>query len=142
MWQDRFRAPTAIDLIEGIDKPVRATVVHARNTLVKDRDIQERVAWQGVWKWTLTYRHVSSPDRAWAYIVPDPAKPRVCVPMPDAALNLLPVKSTPKYVRESLAFAPVVDGVRWPVWDLPSRQQVDDVLGLLRSKLEAALELA
>lgn len=141
-WDDRFHAPAADDLIVGIEKQWRAAAAHARAVLLRDSDVEERVAWQGVWKWTLTYRHAVLPERAWAYVVPDPAKPRLCVPMSEAAVNALQIKKTPKFVRESLAFAAVVDGVRWPVWELQTRVQTDGILSLLESKLGVLTDLA
>jgi hypothetical protein len=139
VWDDRFHAPAANDLIVGIDKQWRSAVTHARAVLLRDEDIREQIAWQGVWKWTLTFRHAGVPERAWAYLIPDPAKPRLCVPMSEAAVDGLSVSKTPKFVRESLAFAPIVDGVRWPVWELQTRQQTDGILGLLASKHGALL---
>jgi hypothetical protein len=141
-WDDRFHAPKADDLMGGIEKQWRAAVVHARAGLRRDSDTSEEIAWQGVWRWTLTYRHASAPERAWAYIIPDPAKPRLCIPMTEAAVDVLVVERTPKFVREALAFAPMVDGVRWPVWELQTRRQTESILGLLECKLGAAEGMA
>ncbi|MBL9002506.1 MAG: hypothetical protein JNK25_15355 [Phycisphaerae bacterium] len=137
-WDDRFHTPSAGDLVSAVEKQWRTAFSHARECILRDADVSEVVAWQGVWKWTLTYRHVFFPERAWAYLIADPAKPRLCVPMSDVAIDGLNVAKTPKFVRESLAFAPIVDGVRWPVWDVQTRQLINGILGLLDAKTGCA----
>lgn len=138
VWEDRFNAPTAEELMRQIAKQWRSVAGFARTSLLDDSDVSEQVVWQGVWRWTLTYRHAGASEKAWAYLVPDPAKPRVCIPMSDSAIDLLPIRKTPKFIREALAFAPLIDSTRWPVWELQTRQQVQSLMALVTCKLEAA----
>lgn len=136
-WQDRFRTPTIDELVAGFNKQLAGAVNHARERLLATEGIKEEVSWQGVWRWTLVYR-IPGDDRAWAYIVMDPTKPRLAIPVPDELIAELPVKKLSKFVRDGLAHAPSVDGLRWAHWDIQGKTQADDILSLTEFKLSAA----
>ncbi len=72
---------------------------------------------------------------AGAYLVSGPSKPRLAVPVPDELITELPLKKLSKYVRDGLAHAPTVDGVRWAHWEVQGKTQVDDILSLAAYKL-------
>lgn len=127
VWQDRFHAPSVPRLLGGIMRGSIGPVEHLRAKLLAVENVHESIIWRGVWNWTLAYTHNGDAGPAWAYIVPDPAHPRVCVPFPDGLLGDLPTKKMSKTVRDALTHATTVDGVRWPTWDLTSKALGDDV---------------
>jgi len=91
-WENRFVPPSAAELVEGVTRSLRPSVSLVRKSLVAAGDVHERVQWQGVWKWTLVYEHAALLGRAWAFLVLEPGRPRLCIPMPEEALTDLLVR--------------------------------------------------
>lgn len=129
-WQDRFRAPSVAVLLEAVGRQHQPACEHARSRLTASGCVSETLAWRGVWNWTFVYACSQCPS-GFAFLIPDPTKPRLCVAVPDDALGEIPPKKLPRMVRDGLALAPAVDGTRWPVWDVTSKAQVDEVLCVL-----------
>jgi hypothetical protein len=137
-WMDRYKAPTVDELLSSFNKQLGGVVHHARERMLAIDGVKEEVSWQGVWRWTLVYRIPGEGERGWAYLVMDPSKPRLAVPVPDELISDLPVKKLSKFVRDGLAHAPTVDGVRWAHWEIQGKTQADDILSLAQFKLNAA----
>jgi len=105
---------------------------HARTKLGHIPNAAETIRWNGVWKWTLEYACASEPHPdAFAFLVPDPARPKICISIPDATVSGMDLRKLAKGVREVLAAAPAVDGVRWATWDLVSKSGVDEISGFI-----------
>lgn len=136
-WMDRYRTPTVNELVSAFNKQLTGVVNHARERMLAIDGVKEEVSWQGVWRWTLLYRIPGEADRVWAYLVMDPHKPRLAVPVPNDLISDLPVKKLSKFVRDGLAHAPTVDGVRWAHWEIQGKTQADDILSLAEFKLGA-----
>src|SRR5262245_20730328 len=136
IWTDRFRVPDADHLIASLPRQLAAVVEHARQSLIAADGATEEVVWQGVWRWTFVYRS-DGEHRGWAYLVPDPHKPRLAFPFPDGMIAELPLKKLSKFIRDGLAHAPVIDGVRWSQWELQYKAQVDDLMSLAEHRLSA-----
>src|SRR5690242_5530708 len=91
-WLDRFKAPTADEMLGAFNRQMQGALQHLREKLLAVEGVKEEVSWQGVWRWTLVYRIPGDGERGWAYLVLDPAKPRVSVPITDDIIAELPVK--------------------------------------------------
>jgi hypothetical protein len=139
-WMDRYRAPSFDELMAPFNKQNTTIIEHARAKLLAIEGLKEEVSWQGVWRWTLVYR-LASDERGWAYLVPNPTKPRIAVPVTDELIAELPMKKLSRLVRDGLVHAPTVDGVRWAQWELQSRTQTDEILSLAMHKLNGAKAL-
>jgi len=135
-WEDRFSTPSAASLIKSIDEPVFPAAEYARVKLLAVEGLREDVVWQGVWKWTLTYTHSADSDRGWIFLIPDPSRFRLSMPMSVDLIQELPLKKLSKFSRDALVHAPVVGRTRWPSWDVQTKTQVDDCLELARLKLQ------
>lgn len=127
-WADRFRTPTPQQLIAGVPASVRALAVAAREQLRKHPQASETLAWLGTWQWTMQFRTPSSNGVSWAYLILNPQRPQVCIPVHATTLAQLPAKDMPRSLREAIALAPAVDGVRWATWDLQSKSQVQTLV--------------
>src|SRR3954463_5798839 len=134
-WMDRFRTPTVDELFSPFNKQLGAVLEHIRTRVLEVEGAKEEISWQGVWRWTLVYRTPVEPERGWAYLVLDPAKPRLAVPIGDDLVSELPVKKLSKFVRDGLAHAPMVDGLRWAQWEVLTKTQADEILTLADFKL-------
>ena len=137
VWMDRFRTPTIDDLLGAFNKQLGGMLEHTREKLLDVEGVKEEVSWQGVWRWTLVYRMPGEGDRGWAYLILDPTKPRLAVPVTDELISDLPMKKFSKFVRDGLTHAPTVDGVRWAQWELQGKTQADEILALAELKLVA-----
>lgn len=130
-WPDRFREPTVEYLIEFLRRQNLPAFNQARTKLLALDGMHETIAWQGVWNWTIGYRMAGQSGSACAYLIPDPDKPRLCVPIAEHRLADLPTRKLSKIVREAILHAPAVNGDRWPVWAIQSKAQIDELLLLV-----------
>lgn len=135
-WSDRFQVPTPRKLTDALSPTTVPVFLHARNTLKSLFHSTECIAWQGVWCWTFTYR-IQGSDHPVAYLVPDPTRPRLCVPIEDSVIIELPLKKLSRAVRDGLAHSPLVSGIRWTQWELQSLATLDEVFAILRGDMGA-----
>ena len=73
------------------------------------------------------------------YLVPQPAKPLLALPMSSEMVQALPMRRLPKFIRDVIVLSPKVAGVHWMQWELSGRGQVDELVGLARRKHSAVL---
>ncbi len=130
VWQDRFRAPSPDELVDAFNKQTGSLIQHTRERLRAGEGVKEELSLQGVWNWTFVFRVPNDSPLGWAYLVPDPAKPRVAVPVPDDIITELPIRKLSKFIRDGLVHAPRVDGIRWATWDLLNKTQAGDIVAL------------
>ena len=130
-WSDRFRQPDAADLLTGLRGAAGNAFRHARYVLLAE-GATERLVWLGTWCWSFAFQLGKDDDRAWVYLIPEPGKPSVCVPVPEGALSGAQASQLPKCVREAVAKASVVGGVRWPQWEVLGKSQVEEPISLAR----------
>lgn len=127
-WEDRFRTPTAAELRGALAPQFHVPFEHARAKLTQIPGASETIRWHGVWKWTFEYACAGeSHGEVFAFLVADPARPRVCISVTDAAMSGMDLRKLSKGVREGLASAPAVDGTRWATWDVTSKSGVDEI---------------
>ncbi len=135
-WEDKFREPPLEALLTHYTTKQLAGVVDAaRGRLLAHPGVTESLAWQGVpWRWTLVYRCEIDAARAWAYIIPDPARPQIAIPMSVPAVRALPLRRLKKAIRDGIAHARFVAGVYWPCWELTTRGALDDIIDVVQRK--------
>ncbi len=141
LWEDRFGRPTVESLLGACPRGVLPLIDHARERLKKVKGVSEQLVWQGIpWRWTLTYRHPLEAERSFAFVVPDPAKPRLAIPIPDRVLAEISLKKASKLLRDPILQAPIVGAVRWCQWELQSKALIEEVveLAVLKVTAEAA----
>jgi hypothetical protein len=138
-WSNKFIAPTVGKLREGYPKPLGSVFDAARELILELDGVSESVIWHGVpWRWTLVYkcdaRTAADRTRAFAYLIPDPAKLQCCVPLTREQIASLPMRRFKKNLRDSIIHARTVAGLSWPSWDIPSKTAVEDIAELVRRK--------
>ena len=133
-WEDKYRVPTAADLLAALAGPHGELLRTAREAL--GQFATERIAWLGIpWRWSLVY---STPKgvRPLTYLVPQPGRPLMVLPLGgEVALDVLERKLS-RPVRDAILHAPVVGEVRWTQWELTSKAQVEELLRLARAVRE------
>lgn len=135
-WEDRFTRPSVRALLGDLEKEHHALVQHAREALSSLPQMREELLWQGVpWRWCFGFHASVGEGRAFAYLIPQPGRPGLAIPMESEIVAELPLKKLAKHIREVLTLAPLVGGVRWCQWSLTSKSQIDDIVNLARLKL-------
>lgn len=136
-WEDRFRLPTVDELREGMNSQHRHMFDLTRDLILAIGSLREQLSWHGVpWRWALSYKTSGGPL---GYLVPQPGKPLLAVPLPVETVAALPVKKLSRAVRDAIAFSAEVSGTCWPTWELQSKALVEEVVGLLRGRADAGL---
>ena len=74
------------------------------------------------------------PTRAFAYIIPDPGKLQICVPLVVPMVQVLPLRRLKKYIRDGIVYSKFVGGVYWPTWELSVKSHLDDIMDLCQRK--------
>ncbi|MGE3107291.1 MAG: hypothetical protein AB7G11_01545 [Phycisphaerales bacterium] len=135
-WADKFREPSLADLQAGIiDRAAAATFGQVRGRILDIEGVSEHVRWLGTpWHWTLCYSCDQDPTRALIFLIPNPAKPQLCVPLTTGMIQSLSLRRLKKPVRDGIIFSKVVAGTFWPTWELTSRAIADEVLELAGRK--------
>lgn len=140
VWEDRFQSPTLDDLRAGLAKQHAQLFDQAREQLLAFDGVRESVVWHGVpWRWTVTIAPAGDPRSPIAYLIPQPGRPLVAIPLPVEALSSIPLRRMSKAIRDGIVFAAEVGGVHWPTWELQSKPLIDEIVNLLRRRLEASL---
>ncbi len=137
-WSDRFRAPTTDELKAALGKQPAHLLEATRNRLLDFPNVREELSWQGIpWRWSFVYRWEAEPDRAWAYVIPEPGKPRLALPLNAELITRLPARKLSKPVRDGIVQATEVAQVRWAQWELTSKTLLDELLIIAGLKHEA-----
>ena len=131
-WEDRFRTPSPEDLFPDLDKLKMGAVDTLRNAIPALPDVQEVLDWTGLpWRWCFVYSRGEDPLPL-AYLVPQPQRPLLVVPVPEDVVLGLTGKRVAKSLRDGLISASDVGGVRWAQWELSSKSQAEELLELVR----------
>lgn len=138
-WEDRYRTPSLPDLVRGMDAQARDLFQMMRQHLGALPGVREQLGWEGIpWRWSLSY-HLPGTAAVFAYLVPQPAKPLLGLPLAAGVLETVLGGRLSKPVREAILLAPAVGSVRWTQWELASKTQIEELAALVRSAHGAAL---
>lgn len=136
-WEDRFRTPSVDDLREAYPKQLGNLLDLARESLRGREGVAEEISWQGLpWRWTFLYYLNGDRSRPWAYLVPDPEKPKVSLPLSRDMVDSLPMHRFKKHVKDGVLQSRLVAGVYWATWELTSKAQLADILDLVTRELK------
>jgi hypothetical protein len=134
-WEDKFSVPTFVDLRCQCTKQLAGVLEAARERLLAFGGVRESISWQGIpWRWTVTFRRAGVTEPAFAFLIPQPGKPQLCVPLPCEILPALPPKSTSRPIRDAITFASRVGGVLWPQWEVTTKTQLEPIIELAAFK--------
>lgn len=138
-WESRFDTPTLSRLLAGLSREHASLVTHARKALLAAAPGPETIAWQGLpWRWAILMWGDST-VRPWAYIVPQPQRPRLALPLHVDLLATLREHSLSRYARTGLAAAPRVGSICWAEWDLESPEQTAELIAIASRQFEPSL---
>jgi len=134
-WEDPFVEPELEDLVEVYGRAELALFNAAREWLLGVGDSTEELSWQGLpWRWCLVYTIPGDPTRAWAYLSPDPERPRLAIPFTGEMLQAMPMHRFKRHLKDVFAATNDVGGKFWPTFDVTTKGQLEDVLDLAKRK--------
>ncbi len=141
IWNDRFTEPTEIDLVSALGEEERELV---ERLLSKSEDLgadARSIRWFGIpWRWTTQIGVKDHPPIA--FLIAEPGRPQISIPLSAADLDKIPMRRLSKAVREGILGARAVTNTLWPEWELTSNTQVDELLVLLRVRCEVLQSMA
>lgn len=125
-WRNQFAQPTTDLLLDEIESERRKLFDLFREGLLALDACEESLDWHGIpWRWSLEYT-IGTVTRA--YLVPDPERPCVAMPIRAAEIDAINLRSLSRPVREGVVNAAYVAGVLWAEWELTAATQVNDLL--------------
>jgi hypothetical protein len=134
-WEDRFNRPAVKQLRDGLPARVRPIFDRCRRSLLSLSDVSETLAWYGEsWRWAIEYRTKHS-DEPLCVVIPSPGDLQLAVPLERDFLNSLSLTRMKRAVRDGLQLAREPFDTHWGIWTLPGTSLVDDLQGLVESKL-------
>lgn len=139
IWTDRFVQPSLEDLLGELGKPER-TLVDRLFAKTEPLGVDRRtVKWQGIpWRWTIQMSRRNEPPMM--FLIPQPDRPQLAVPLNATDLDRIPMRKLSKAVREGILGARAVASTLWPEWDLTSNTQLDELMTLIRVRAEGPVE--
>lgn len=142
-WANRFRRPGADELVSAVGSNGAAIIRAGRERLSGFPGVSEDLRWCGIpWRWAFAYTHKEQTEPALAYLVPQPSKPVLVVPVPPEMLGTLPMKRLSKPVRDGIVFASIVGQTRWAQWELSAVSQLDELMDVIGLRLPQQTEVA
>lgn len=140
-WLDRFKQPTAAALLAELPAQKLGLFETVREKLPETTDAVETLGWHGIpWRWCFAYevgkKRKGSDELPFAYLIPDPERPRLCLPLEGSVVATVKPRQISKTIREGIVYATRVADVFWTTWDLQSKAGLEDILSLVRFKHE------
>lgn len=134
-WEDKFREPTLDELRDAYPKPMRALFDDAHKRIIELCEPTEELVWEGhPWRWCLRFTIPNDPTHAFAWLVPNPEKPRIGACFTGEMLQAMPLHRMKKYMKEILVASHDVGGKFWSEFEITSKPQLDDAFDLLKRK--------
>lgn len=146
-WANKFQRPTPEQLVSQCEtKQLGQLVAAARQELAAMAGVSEALSWEGVpWRWSFVYtlaesvratgsEHAAVQAHPLAYMIPDPQRPQVAVPMSGQLVEALPMRRLKRFVRDGIVHSRIVGEVYWPSWDFGARSQLDEIMDLVVRK--------
>ena len=134
-WSDRFSQPTAEQLLGDLPEDLAAVGRSLLDRLLEIEEVDADVRHLGLpWRWTVVLTHPADESRGFAYIVPDPVDPKVCLPLPREMITSLPARRVRKQIKSGVQRARVVGPLAWATWSLRDGVAVEDLADLARRK--------
>jgi len=135
-WEDRFNLPDIARLRHDLGSPAGSLFEDARAELLAIEDCRESIIWHGLsWKWTLEYRVGRSPIPL-AVLIPNPADLQIAVMVQPDFVRQVWSRRMKRALRDGLELAAAPFDTQWGVWSLTSQSLLDEVMDLVREKLE------
>jgi hypothetical protein len=134
-WENEFREPS-LDELRGMYQDAELRLFDScREGAEELDDVTWRINWEGVpWRWCLRFEHPEDGEQPFAYLVPAPEGPELCVPLTSECVDSIPLRRLKRYGRDGIVKAKKVGSVRWPSWTISAKTELEEMLEVLKRK--------
>ena len=143
-WEDRWTTPTLEQLLEPVDENRRKVIDALIERINAYEGMEQALVWHGTsWRWSLQITLTSARGTApFAYIVPNPEAPVICLPLTQATVDRLPIKRLNRFIREGIRSAKCAVDTHWAKWTPSAGTEVEHLMDLVKRlhKLYNAVE--
>ena len=143
-WEDRWSQPTYDELWEPQKEHHKRLLPAFLEGLQKFEDLEHTLAWHGTaWCWTIEVNMPSADlggkaadQESFAYIVPRPETPLICIPLTDETIESMPMRRLNRFVRDGIKGAKQSVEQHWGKWTPTAQAEVDHLLDLVKRKIK------
>ncbi len=138
-WDDRFNKPVVERLRAGLPSAGGSLFDDARAELLAIEECREAIVWHGLcWKWTLEYT-VGPATKPLAVLIPNPVDLQIAVMVQPDFIKRVWRRPMKRALRDGLELAAAPFDTEWGVWSISSQSFLDEVMDLIREKIEFAV---
>ncbi|GAB4386606.1 MAG: hypothetical protein Kow0022_16110 [Phycisphaerales bacterium] len=133
-WEDQFTRPDRASLLAGLNKQDQVLVDRCLERLESVPKARAAIRWHGIpWRWTFCFE--SDKRDPIAFVVPEPRRPRLAIPLSADDLDRVNMRKLSRPLKEGIALAAAINGIVWTEWVLSSKSQTDELFTLVESRL-------
>ena len=143
-WHDRWSQPTIEQMLEPLNPQHHKAVTSLMGRAGAYEYVVRSLVWYGAgWNWSVQF-DLKDPKgndlETLCYVVLKAETPLVCIPLPEATYNRLPIRRLHKYVRTELRRCKRTFDCYWATWNLSASSEMEQLTDLLKRKVKIALE--
>ncbi|MEM6552787.1 MAG: hypothetical protein AAF750_11765 [Planctomycetota bacterium] len=141
-WEERWTTPT-LDQLWDAQKEHHKRVLPSflEGTQAFD-GLEQSLQWHGeAWMWTVEINFPEAElggkaanQNAFAYIVPRPETPLVCIPLEEAFVEAVPMRRLNRFIRDGIKGAKQSINIHWAKWTPSAQTEVDHLLDLVKRR--------
>lgn len=134
-WEDRWTTPTLDQLLGLVEVNRRKLIQTLIDRIGGYEGIESELIWHGVsWRWTLqfTLSVGSAGPQPFAYVVPNPEAPLICIPMSSQEIDRLPMKRLNRFIRDGIRSAKCAVETHWCKWTPTAGTEVEHLSDLIK----------
>ncbi len=131
-WTDKFTIPPIEALLEEFPEEIRPRIDELREQVRSVKGAREQLSWMGIpWRWTLVYKMRGQGGHALAYLILDPAAPRLSIPLTADQVCALELSTLTKAQEDALLDGTKVGTQLWASFAVDEETTADDVARML-----------
>lgn len=141
-WEERWTTPTLDQLWEPNKEHHRRLLPTFMDGALQFDGMTQALQWHGeAWMWSIEINlpglglgGKAAAQNAFAYIVPRPETPLVCIPLAEDFIQALPMRRLNRFVRDGIKGAKQSVDLHWAKWTPSAQSEVDHLLDLVKRK--------
>lgn len=137
-WEDRWVQPELEQLLAPLDEQRRKVVDILIEQIGAFPGVHQKLIWHGTaWRWTLQFSLYAEDGKlidTFAYLVPNPQTPVICIPLKPETVEKLPLKRLNRYIRDGIRVAKRAVDIYWAVWTPTAVTETEHLMDLIKRR--------
>ncbi len=138
-WEDRWQQPDPQVLLGALEEHRQKFVTTLMEQIGAYDGLKATLRWHGdswKWCWQFDLTQGNGEPRPFAYLVPNPQGPLLCITLDDDLVNQLPLRRLSRYIRDGIRQAKAKCAVKthWATWSPNAMTEVEQLLDLVKRK--------